>query len=310
MDDLFTNKCKSFVEFMLVQQQWSGITKREIDKWLSNFQGLTTDELKTVYTLLTKIIYFSEKDVTDVLKEGVFNCVAYDEILNAQKNSGFNLSQRALRNIYERELRTSYFVPLLDSNSPHESGNYVSRLLVQQGIIPSDRSMFIDMVPIALQQNEIKRLIIVDDCVGSGQQLTDFWECRKVRDGADVISIKELCGKHGISANYLTLFGYDQSIESLKNNFKDLNIFCARYLRDQHRVFSDSSYMWESQEARNKARDLFGALAKEAGIPLLGYRNLDFAFIMHQTIPDWSLPLFWKENADWNLLVRRKNSND
>lgn len=310
MDDLFTNKCKSFIDFMLVQQQWSGITRRETEKWMCNFQGLKKEELKLVYKLLANIIYFSEKDVTAVLKEGVFNCVSNNEILNAQKSSGFGLSQKALKNIYEKELRVSCFVPLLDNNSPHESGNYVSRLLVQQGIIPPERSMFIDMVPIALQAGNIKRLVIVDDCVGSGQQLTDFWELRKVWDGTEVLSIKELCGKYGISANYLTLFGYDKSILTLKGKFKDLNIICARYLRDQHRVFSDTSYVWESQEERDKAWDLFGTLTRDAGIPLLGYKDLDFAFVMHQTIPDWSLPIFWKENADWNLLVRRKNSND
>lgn len=309
MEELFINKCKSFVEFMLMQQQWSGITRREIDKWISNFQGIKGDELKIVYTLLTNLIYFSEKDVTDVLKEGVFSCVAYDEILKAQKNNEFNLSQKALRNIYERELRSSCFVPLLDSNSPHESANYVSRLLVQQGIVPVDRSMFIEDVPEELNRTEVKRLIIVDDCVGSGHQLTDFWKKKIIQDGAEIVSIRQFCDRHGISANYLTLFGYDQNIKSLRKAFPDLNILCARYLREQHRVFSDSSYMWESPALRDKARDLFGALTKEAGIPLLGYENLDFAFIMHQTIPDWSLPLFWKENSDWNLLVRRKNSN-
>lgn len=311
MEALYINKCKAFIDFMLLQQQWSGITKRDIDKWINNFQGLSEDELKLVYKLLTNIIYFSEKDVTEVLKRGVFECVAYNSVLAAQKEQGFVLSQIALRNIYEQELNGSCFVPLLDSGAPHESGNYVTRLLVQQGIVPQDKSMFLNRAISLLISGKIKNLIIVDDCVGSGQQLTDFWEKKPVLNVDGVaLTLKDVCKKYGVTANYLTLFGYDKNIKRLQGLFPDLSIFCVRYLRDKHRVFSDGSYIWNDATEKDKALELFKSVTKDVGIPLCGYKGLDFAFIMHQTIPDWSLPVFWKENADWNLLVRRKNSND
>lgn len=311
MEALYINKCKAFIDFMLLQQQWSGITKRDIDKWISNFQGLSEDELRLVYKLLTNIIYFSEKDVTEVLKRGTFECVAYNSVLTAQKTQGFALSQKALRNIYEQELNGSCFVPLLDSGAPHESGNYVTRLLVQQGIVPQDKSMFLNSAIPLLISGKIKNLIIVDDCVGSGQQLTDFWETKAVANIAGVpLTLKALCQKYGITANYLTLFGYENNIQRLRGKFPDLTIFCVRYLRDKHRVFSDESYVWDDTTERDNALELFKSVTKDVGIPLYGYNGLDFAFIMHQTIPDWSLPVFWKENADWNLLLRRKNSND
>ena len=46
-----------------------------------------------------------------------------------------------------------------------QSGNYMSRLMVQQGIITNEQSMFIEKVPEALDKVTYKRLIIVDDCV-------------------------------------------------------------------------------------------------------------------------------------------------
>jgi hypothetical protein len=311
MEALYINKCKAFIDFMLLQQQWSGITKRDVDKWINNFQWLSEDELRLVYKLLTNIIYFSEKDVTEVLKRGAFECVAYNSVLSAQKTQGFALSQKALRNIYEQELNGSCFVPLLDSGAPHESGNYVTRLLVQQGIVPQDKSMFLNSAIPLLISGKTKNLIIVDDCVGSGQQLTDFWEKKPVVniDGVP-LTLKGLCQKYGVTANYLTLFGYEKNIQRLRGEFPDLTIFCVRYLRDKHRVFSDESYIWDDTAERDKALELFKSITKDVSIPLYGYNGLDFAFIMHQTIPDWSLPAFWKENADWNLLLRRKNSND
>jgi len=309
MINLHINKCKAYVDYMLSQQQWSGITKAEIEQWLNNFRGLPPNQILIVYKLLTNIIYFSEKDVLSALKEGVYNCLCYKAVLDKQKQADFGLSQKALSNIFKEEIQKTCFIPLLDNNSPHESGNYVTRVLVQQGIIPQERSMFVDKLTTVFESGKVSRLVIVDDCVGSGDQFSKFWGSTLILDGTKPVLLKELCPKYQISANYLTLFGYDQSISALQKTFTDLDIWCVRMLSDTQRVFSDNSYVWKSLSERDEALKLFTSLTKDCGIPLYGYKGLDFAFIMHQTIPDWSLPMFWKENADWKLLLRRKNSN-
>lgn len=306
---LHINKCRTYVDFMLKQQQWSGLTKMDIDQWLSNFKNLSPDESLLVYKLLANLIYYSEADVIEALKEGVHKCLYYDSILKKQIDTGFSLSQKALSNVMQEELEKSCFVPLLDSDSPHESGNYVTRTLVQQGIIPQERSLFIDKLPEYFSSGSISKLVIVDDCVGSGQQLSTFWKCATIIDGNSVITLQDLCAKYGVEAHYLTLFGYDANLRKLQNTFSNLKIHCVRMLTDAQRVFSDNAYIWKDSKERTEALKLFGELCQEANIPLYGYANLDFAFIMHRTIPDWSLPLFWMENADWKLLVRRKNSH-
>lgn len=310
MYNMYINKCKAFIDFMLSLQQWSGITKSDIDSWLSNFKGLTIEEQELVYKLLTNIIYFSENDIADALKIGVYNCLSYSDVLEKQKASNFSMSSHTLKNIHKTNISKACFVPLLDSGSPHESANNICRILVQQGIVPQERSMFIDKVPNLIKSVQISNLIIVDDCVGSGDQLRTFWEDTRIDDEGASISIMDFCQKHGIEANYLTLFGYNKSIYNLQKEFSNLNIYCVRELNDQHRVFSDSSYVWKDENEKAKAFDLFNSLAENAGVPIYGYKGLDFAFIMHKTIPDWSLPIFWKQNSDWKLLLRRKNSND
>lgn len=310
MNNLYINKCKTFIDFMLTQQQWSGLTNAAIDSWLSNFRGLSHEEQELVYKLLTNLIYFSENDITEALKIGVYNCLSYSDVLEKQKSSGFSLSANTLKNVHKSNIKKSCFVPLLDSDAPHESANNICRTLVQQGIIPTERSKFINQVPDLLKSEQINNLVIVDDCVGSGDQLRHFWEKAKIDVDDLSLSIKELCEKYRAKANYLTLFGYNKSINKLRNEFPDLNIICVRELSDEHRVFSNSSYIWNDVEEKEKAFTLFNSLAKNAGIPIYGYKQLDFAFVMHKTIPDWSLPIFWKENSDWKLLLRRKNSND
>ena len=122
--------------------------------------------------------------------------------------------------------------------------------------------------------------------------------------------LSDFCQNNGIQANYLTLFGYEKSVQALTKNYPQLNITCVRNLSDKQKVFSNNSYIWINSDEKEKALSLFMELTNNIGIPLYGYKQLDFAFIMHQTIPDWSLPIFWKENSDWHLLMRRKNSND
>lgn len=309
MNNSYINKCRAFIDFMLSQQQWSGLTKHDVESWLKNFKGLAHEEQELVYKLLTNIIYFSENDVTEALKLGVFNCLAYKDIMTQQKSSGFTLSTHTLTNTYNFNLNRSCFVPLLDSGAPHESANNICRTLVQQGIISQEKSIFVQEVPKIFKSGAVNNLVIVDDCVGSGDQLTDFWENTLVNDDGLDISIADLCKKYKATANYLTLFGYDKNIDTLKKKFTDLNIFCVQKLSDQHRVFSESSYIWKDKDELSKALNLIDSLAKNAGIETYGYKKLDFAFIMHKTIPDWSLPIFWKKNNDWNLLMRRKNSD-
>lgn len=307
---LYISKCREYINFMFSQQQWSGLTQAEVNQWLQNFSALGPEEMELVYKLLVNIIYFSEKDLESVLREGVYSCVAYNAILNKQLNSGFETSSHALSTAYEDELQKTCFVPLLDSHSPHESGNFVSRLLVQRGIVDETQSMFIEDAVNAIKANRFSRVVIVDDCVGSGQQLESFWKSQQVNDDDMSVSIEVFCQKYNVSANYLTLFGYNQNIHRLQNELPELRILCVRLLGDEHRVFNKNSYIWHDEAELQRAQELFANLCMDAGIPLYGYRNLDFAFIMHNTIPDWSLPIFWKRNNDWNLLMRRKNSDD
>ncbi|AFM02260.1 hypothetical protein Desde_3998 [Desulfitobacterium dehalogenans ATCC 51507] len=304
------HKCKAFINFMLTQQQWSGITKAEIDQWVNNFKGLNPNELLLVYKLLANLIYYSENDVIDALREGVYNCLFYNILLDKQKSAKFGFSAHALSSVLKDELKKTCFIPLLDSDSPHESANYLARLLVQQQLVDAHQSMFLDDAVGPIETGRYSRLVIIDDCIGSGDQLRGFWnDTAKLSIDGIEISLDEFCKLNSVDISYLTLFGYDKSIDQLKREIPQLNICCVRMLSDSQRVFFENSYIWTNEEERHQAQTLFSELTKEHGIPLFGHGDLDFAFIMHKTIPDWSLPMFWKERPDWKLLMRRKNSS-
>lgn len=306
--NLYMDKCKLFINFM-IGQQWSGLSKSDVVKWLDNFKEYSKREQYIAHKLLVNLIYFSEDDVLGTLRDGIHKCLYHDVILENQIRSDFGTSQQKLSNILSSELSDSCFIPLLDSDSPHESGNYVSRLLVTKGLISASQSVFLDKIYRKYINNPFSNLIIVDDCVGSGDQMRTFWSESKIEMDGKEILLREFCSINNIKTYYITLFGYNRSIEELKRQFTDITICCVRELSDHERVLLDNSYIWSNREELEDAIMLFKDVSETYGFPLYGYKELDFAFIMHQTIPDWSLPILWKQRVDWNLLMRRKNSD-
>lgn len=308
--DLYINKCNTFINFMLRQQQWTGLSRHEIDGWISNFGSVTSEEKYLIYKLLTNIIYYSEDDIIDALKEGINDKIFYKKMIKMQIDSGFQISQHSISQAYKDELRNSCFIPLLDRGKPYESANYILRLCIQNRFITTNQSIFLDGLVSYTNDKKVENLVIIDDCVGSGDQLRAFWHISTVTENGKEISLREFCKTRNINVFYLTLFGFKDTISALNSEFDDLNVVCVRELTRTLNVFDDASYVWDDVNERNKALDLFQEFASNNNFDIHGYNYLDFAIIMHRTIPDWSLPIFWKENADWKPLMRRKDSHD
>ena len=297
---------KHFINHMLNNRQWSGLEKKDIERWIGNFVDIADDvEMYYVYKLLANLIYFSENDMIDSLSNGIINYLHRDVILKEQIESGFTLSSKAIDNIIKKMIAGTCFTPLLDNDAPHESGNYIMRLIVQGGLAPVSQSVFAKEI----SKTGYERLVIVDDCLGTGQQLKAFWENQKLCIEEKDVLLRDFCEERKIEVCYLVLFGYEDNINALRTDLPDLSIYCVNKLGNKQRVFSDESYIWENSSERDQARDFFQKITREFGIAFLGYNGLDFAFIMHHTIPDWSLPLFWQERPEWKVLLRRKNSN-
>jgi hypothetical protein len=306
--EIYINRCKQFIEVMINTKQWSGLTKNDVHRWVSNFKNLSPNQLYIVYKLLTNIVYYSNDDIVFLLKDGIRNRLFNGIILNNQIGSDFHLDDTQITDIINAEMKCTCFIPLLDTNSPHESGNYISRLLVQNNIIDKCQSIFLSGVKDAITNFNYKRIVIVDDCVGSGDQLNEFWNSKATIDNTNTL-LKEWAKVENIEVNYLVLVGYKKTMVELSNNLPKINFYCLRELDDDLRVFNDKSYIWEDTNEKNLALSLFDTIAVNNDIALYGYKLLDFAFIMDKTIPDWSLPIFWKNNKNWNNLMTRKDSN-
>lgn len=298
---------RKFTEFCIDADCWSGIDHQSLESWLRNFP----DEEGEYYALrlLYRFIYYSEVDTAQLCKHGLFNLLLGKEIMADQISSKFNYSSDELNQRLDRELRSSRIVPLLDRDKPYESGPLITRILVQRLQIPE--SLIINPGDILEHVYKgCKRIIIIDDCVGSGDQITVFWKRKNLPVGNYKTSLEEMAGKYAtVDFHYLTLVATESGIKKAEQALPVLKIEVCETLTDEQSVFSANSRFFESQDEKERTIDYLQKLLKDKKISLKGYGGLDYAIAFHHNMPDWSLPLFHKHRSDWRPLVMRKDSD-
>lgn len=291
---------------VVCQSQWDYLKYADLEKWLTdNFQNDIEGRYYATKIIL-HTVYYTKKDLENLLNYGLnekIYGVIIKECLVDNKNIYIANSDGEAR-VADLK-RKSFFVPLLDSNKPHESGNGIIGDLVHKLDVKENQVAFHRDITEELLDG-YKILIFADDCIGSGNQLKKFW------NSEDIKVIREICTRKNIAVYYLVLLGYEENVKRLlaSGKISDLNVVVCDLLTDRNRVFSEANIIWDKNTNElNLAKDFFTKVRKEKGASFLGYKNLDFAVILHDRLPNWSLPIFWKKSSNWSILLKRKTSN-
>lgn len=294
---------KSLIRVICRTKQWSGLDECDVYNWLDNFQDSFGKYI--ALKILIHSIYYSEKNVVDLLSYGIYEKIHSAEIKRQLVINNNILTPRTETNsqLLDR-VENSAFVPLLDKSRPGESANQMTRYLIQKLNISPHQTFFIGDLTneVILKQRSI---IFLDDCIGSGNQLDDFF------GKSNVQSVVNYAAKNNIELYYLIITGYKYNIQKVqqRDNLKNIKIVACDELNDFDRIFNEQNIIWQDKEEFEKANQYFKDLENNLGISQYGWASLDFAVFMHNTVPDWSLPIFWTSNSDWTPLMTRKNSN-
>ncbi|MFD1257317.1 hypothetical protein ACFQ3S_10960 [Mucilaginibacter terrae] len=284
--------------------QWDYLKYSNVSNWLEdNFKNDIEGKYYATKILL-HTLYYSKKDLEKLLLYGL-NEKIYGELLKSEliRTDNIYIQHSDAETRILKLKQASFFIPLSDSDKPQESGNAIVADLVHKLEVPAKDVDFVKNV----DKNKLldkKYLIFVDDCIGSGDQLRDFLNSPKVEE------IKNMCQELDISIYYLALVGYQYNVEELIFNqyTVGVRIRVCDLLTEKNRVFSDENVIWASKEEKVAAVQYFKNIESTKGIDLFGHGHLDFAIILHNRVPDWSLPIFWKEMTGWKCLIKRKNT--
>ncbi len=301
--EYYIDNSRDLFEFFIEARQWTGFDVIKLNRWIKNFAEL---EDGTYYAckILNCIIGYSENDIAQMLNEGICKIMHKEAILPFLVEKEFSILESELDYFVENALNKTLFAPLLAFGAPGESADAMMRVLTQKVKPPLKNRMFISDVP---EDYICTTLILVDDCIGSGEQFSEFWETAQIGNGK---LLRKWCEEKNIHVYYLCLVAYDKTLDKLRVKYRDITIISIEEISDKHGIFNINNGVWDDKQDLDAAICNIQELIKDRGINMRGYNKLDFGVILHNSIPDWSLPILHKEKNDWRLLVERKDSND
>jgi hypothetical protein len=293
--DQIKNKTAFYIHDL---KQWSDAELLDLDSWLANFPD---DEGRYIaMRLLNRFIYYSERDVKRLLKHGLYRQLLYQPSIIWNRANEFDTTSIEQETFAKQFLEDTIFTPLLDRNKPSESGNTLCRYLNRDLEISSRQIR----QPDELSSVMSKRVVVVDDFIGSGQQIIDFWNKPKIA-GKTLASI---AASNNLQVTYLSLVATRYGLNRVAKMSTGLHIACCEVIEDTYRVFCVPSLYLGQQNEISKARGYLDKLCKDRKLSLLGFHKLDFAVAFHHAIPDATLPLFFTKNSGWNPLIKRRQS--
>jgi hypothetical protein len=313
MDELdkqkFYDKALDKVYFYLESNFWSQPDASRLETWLNNFK--TTDEKYCAARLLDRFVYYSEEDTERLLKCGLYEKILKQEVVLNEKENAFSATNSEINELIKNELDKTLFFPLSTGNISESSQAMARQLTHRLGI---DEKNIIDVNNLTWEQlKNKKRIIIVDDFIGTGTQIINFWNYKKVSVEGKEYTLCEIKNElaNVTTLEYLCLVTTEHGFQEFYNpegfHDKGLKITYGEILGEKFKVFGEKSTYFNQNEIIECKRVLT-ELCEKNGINLLGYKTLGYAIAFHHGIPDASLPLFYKETDSWCHLHKNKET--
>lgn len=298
---IFIDQCNLFFSYLIRKKEWSGITMDNYLKWINNFKTIEKGNYISA-RILNHMLYYSEDDLIKLLDDAIQSIFDKEIILQKQLENNFSCSNSVLEYEIQKCSSSIVIIPIMeDMQDPGASGPEIVRKVRNHMSYPFQTSYHFKL----LEDMTYKRIIMIDDCIGSGDQCKSFWEEAQISSGK---LLKDWVEEKKIKPFIVTLVGYRKTIDELHNEYPNLNFICAEMIDDKHQVFSEDSNCWKDHEEQKEAERILTSRLSELGITTRGHADLSFAVVFHKTIPDWSLPLLFKHKNEWNNLIERKDS--
>ncbi len=268
--------------------------KSDLDpqRWLGNFNE---QERHVAVHLLDQFMYFSEELLDAIFLSGF------------QRISMSMLDPRnpvALGPIWDNFLESVIVAPVQgEDESIADSGNLYVRK-ARQVIGLSESNLFDPYEAPAAAMQENRPLVLVDDFVGTGQQLITMWESYNLDSVA----------KSGVPIYYAPALATSRGYRAILEECDGISVSPGQLIPDEYSATAENSILWPAGKAEEYL-DTVKRVSLRAGIPdtdgesvddWQGFGKLGLALAMHGSVPDATLPLFrWEENG-WNPLIRKK----
>ena len=265
---LSTNLKHHAEEIAAEVKRWKGVkTQEEIESWLLMFDDHERD---VALKLLGNTKYYGQRQIDKRLKV---------------------LHGKFLRTIAHRPRDVWFF----GVGGPSKSGQMLLYRYRAVNGLSEDYFKPLSMLP-AFAAKGIRALAFVDDFMGTGNQLIEFWH-------------EELSNRHGIERAELyclVLFAFESAVESVRAQ-SPFDVVCVELLDERDRVFSRECTIFSTEEERIRAEEI----CRQHGEVLwpecpLGYDDSQALIAFDYQTPNNSLPILWSNAKNWIPIFERK----
>ena len=279
-------------EFLVNVRIWPLRSELSPDRWLSNFSD---SERPTALHLLDQFMYFGEE-----LLDAAF-------IAGFQRISMSMLDSRNPQRLsvdWDEFLASTLVAPVQgETASVADSGQTFIRKARQVLGLDEDQ-LHAPMVAAKLALSCGRPLVLVDDFVGTGQQMIRMWENLGLQDLTDC----------GVPIYYAPAFSTEYGRQAIQKECKGLSLSPGQIISGEYSVVEANSILWPAGRGE-ECLEVVRKASMRAGIPNTngksvddwqGFHRLGLALAMHGSVPDATLPLFrWEENG-WKPLIRKR----
>lgn len=285
----------------------------KIDRWLKNFTGAAISEPQEhlhALHLLKNFNYFGVREIRVLLTSLYRDIYEYHIIQEIRQQLNNTNDAAKVHDGFVKELEATRFLPM---GNPSESGAHILYYFRQVNTIPT--RLFANLHDLSdgpltdnsstLRPPHLKRVVFIDDLLGSGQQAAQYSE--------DLIKdLRSLAKRSGqtLKICYYVLFAKPDGLNKLRSLDFD-EVHAVHELDASQMAFDPSSRIYANPNDPFHLADGKKIASHYGNLILpshpLGYGNGQMLLGMSYNVPDNTLPIFWIDDhmGSWSSIFPR-----
>jgi len=278
----------------LIRMGTWGVSQARFEKWTNQFCG--DEEEFFAACLLNQLTWRTSKQFDSSLRS-VFRGGLSSVVIKG----GHDLS--LIDTVTVSKESFIRFVPVIsESDPPTKSGPLVLRKAQRLFRIKNKFLCWPWQVHEQVKHGKVKKIVFVDDFLGSGSQFEDFFGKWKFNELEDIETLA-----------YAPVIAHELGIDVLRKNLPNVAIVSSEILSDKQNFFSESVWarLGQGVVTAERARAWYNDFIDSRGIrprslSALGVGDLGLTFGFEHATPNNSLSILWyASDSGWEPLLDR-----
>lgn len=286
LDDILA-KCDHLVRTGL----WPREQELPYRRWIKNFPK---DHQLAAAQLLGQLIYVSSETT-----RGAIIC-AYQRLIRNLSSAAMNAPAVSMERILASH--TSIVVAPIRGERPNIADSAFAYMRTARDELGLSESQLVGDLTTAVNHaaSGNKVLVLIDDIIGSGNQLISTIE------SGDGISPRTMMAE-GCTVVCLVAAITSHAYARIKKKYPKLLVFAGHILDVKNYSIQSRLPAKEHEEIHDLLRSVASRLQVANYIdPIYGFKGFGFTIAFHNSIPDFTLPVFWaKDGKGWVPLKDR-----